>query len=140
VTDYNPPISTRELDEVLSIAIDNGDNWQPDAITQAKQELKKRGVTDLQFSEYVRQAATLDRQYELEEQREIEKRKTESYSGLQMLLIFLFAPFYFLGKLRTHKSTIDLKAEHYLLMYKQRLTLLLLGTFCWCVFIWFVSR
>ena len=46
MTDYNPPISTRELDEVLSIALDNGDNWQPDAIAQAKQELKKRGVTD----------------------------------------------------------------------------------------------
>ena len=139
MTEYNPSIPTRQTDELISIAVDNGDNWQTDAIAQATTELKKRGVTDQELKEYAKQAADFDKQLALEEKKEFDARKDESYDGLKMIMILFLAPFYLLGKFPSDKSIFTLKSENYTLMFKQRLVLLILGTLCWAGFFFIVT-
>jgi len=44
MTQYNPPIETRETDELIIISKSNTDEWQQAAIDIAKAELVKRGL------------------------------------------------------------------------------------------------
>ncbi len=137
--EYNPPIPTRETDELISIALDNGEYWQIDAITQATAELKKRGVTDTKLKEYAKESADFIKQLELEEKKEFDARKFESYHPAKMITIFFLAPLYLLGKFYTDKSIFTLKSENYILMFKQRFVLLVTGTLFWLGFLYIVT-
>jgi hypothetical protein len=139
VIDYNPPIASRSTDELWEIALDDGDNWQVDAVMLAKVELKKRGVTDLEFSDQKRLADKLDQEARVALEKELDKRKTESFHPLQMIPVFLFAPFYLFGRFVAKQTIWDLKAEGYSRMYRQRLTVLLLGTATWILIICLIS-
>ncbi len=45
-TTFTPPISDRETEELILIANNTTNAWQEDAIRQAKEELKKRDISN----------------------------------------------------------------------------------------------
>lgn len=135
MTEFNPPISARETDELIAIANDNTDNWQQDAIEQAKDELRKRNVTRDYQNKILEKWEKEEENAELEYQRQLEVNATESYSIGKMVYIFLVAPFILLGKWTVDISLGDLKRENYQKKFKQRLFLLLGGTLFWILFL-----
>jgi hypothetical protein len=78
--EFNPPIPTRETEELIEIAHSSIEIWQQTAIDQAKEELVNRGVS----KEFIQ--STLDnwreeaRQEEIAYKRQLEENAIESYS------------------------------------------------------------
>ena len=75
--DYNPPIPQRNTEELILMAHSSSNYVQPGAIYQAKQEIKKRGVTK-EYEEQIlavaiAQKEKLNQQYEREHQIELEQ-------------------------------------------------------------------
>ena len=64
MTEYNPPISTRETYDLIAIANSTTFDWEQDAIDQAKNELLKRGVTIEYQKEILSQWEEIENQLE----------------------------------------------------------------------------
>ncbi len=132
--EFNPPISRRDTEELIAIANGTIDDWQQDAIDQAKDELNKRKVTRYD------QDKTLDRwkkkaeKLELAYQKKLEQNETESYTIEKMIYIFLMAPFILARQWTVGLSLSELKKENYQKKFNQRLFLLLGGTTFWILF------
>jgi flagellar motor component MotA len=52
VKEFTPPISIRDTEELIAIIYSLMENWQREAIDQAKEELKRRGIAK-DYIEYV---------------------------------------------------------------------------------------
>ena len=131
MTQYIPPINERESGELWLIAVDDGTEWQQDAIDQATQELKKRGATNQEFIDNKADNVEFRKRLDAFNQAEIEKRKIESYNKAEMLTIIIFSPFYIIKGSSTSKGLFQLKSEQYNLKFKQRLILLITGVVVW---------
>ena len=129
--EFNPPIETRETLELIAIANGTIDEWQLEAIDQAKDELKNRGITEEYQQKVLDKWTEKERQFEIAYQKELEQNKTESYLTREMIYIFLVAPFILGGRWRVDLSLKELKRENYIKKIRQRLLLLLCGTTFW---------
>lgn len=138
MTEYNPPIETRETLELIAIANGTLDEWQQAAIDQAKDELRNRGISEEYKKKIVDKWIKEKERLEIEYQNQLEQNKTESYSILDMIYIFLVAPFLLVGKWTVGLSLRELKRENYIKKIKQRLLLLLGGVAFW-IFIGMLS-
>lgn len=133
--EYTPAITKRDTEELIAIANGTTDDWQQDAIEQAKVELRLRNVS----IDY--QKTVLDRlkdekkRIELTNQKQLEDNETEGYSIDKMFYIFLVAPFILFGKWSVDLSLTDLRRENYKKKFRQRLFLLLGGTTFWILFL-----
>lgn len=134
MTEFNPPISTRDTEELIAIANGTTDNWQQEAIDQAIDELRKRNITREQQNRILDLWKNEDEKLELAYQRQLEQNETEGYSTGKMIYIFLVAPFILVGRWTVDLSLIELKRENYIKKFKQRLFLLLGGTTFWILF------
>lgn len=126
--DFHPPIASRTTAELLKIASDAA-TWQPEARALARMELDKRGVPVQEVEK--REQEFKDTSLAHHELREQHAR--ESYSVVQMLGIFLIAPFLMLAKLFGRKLGFDVKLglseldrRNYKRKYRQRMTLFVL--------------
>ena len=126
--DFHPPIASRTTAELLKIASDAA-TWQPEARALARMELDKRGVPVQEVEK--REQEFKDTSLAHHELREQHAR--ESYSVVQMLGIFLSAPFLMLAKLFGRKLGFDVKLglseldrRNYKRKYRQRMTLFVL--------------
>lgn len=131
MTEFNPPIDTRETLDLIAIANGIIDEWQQTAIEQAKDELKKRGISEEYQKKIVDKWIQEEKRLEIEYQKQLEQNKTEGYSILDMIYVFLVAPFILIGKWTVGLSLSELKRENYLKKIKQRLFLLLGGVAFW---------
>jgi hypothetical protein len=67
MTKYHPPINQRDFDELISLSQSKGE-YQEDAIIQANEELKKRGLTEeLILEEYAKLLKRIGREQNLVE-------------------------------------------------------------------------
>ncbi len=94
-TTYTPPISDRETEELILIANNTTNAWQEDAIRQAKEELKKRDISNDEQNKVLQQSETY--QKELEE--DALNNTYISYSTGKMLLIFIGSPLLLLNSI-----------------------------------------
>ena len=117
VKEFYPPIQKRNTDELIIIANSSTDDWQQEGIDQAKEELRKRGVSNLEQKKRIKE---LQKQFENELKKELETRETEDYTILEKLYIVLIWPKRLLWDW-------GLKKEGYILKAKRRLQLISFG-------------
>ena len=129
--EYNPPIASRDTEELIAIANGTPDDWQQDAINQAIDELKKRNVTREQQNKVLDHWKKEEEKLELAYQKQLKQNETEGYSTGKIIYIFLVAPFILAGRWTVDLSLRELKTENYQKKFKQRLLLLLGGTTFW---------
>ena len=141
---------TREYstDELLLIANNETGEYTDKQVRQAKLELYNRGEDDKVITDIMEEKeeafmrrldaaaraekARMDKQYEM--------NTNVSYRWWEMLVIFIFAPFYLC---RQHYLPSDffpklkqLKAEKYDLKFRQRIICLLAGDMVWIFIYW----
>lgn len=131
VIEFIPPISSRETEELIAIAMCTTDEWQQEAIDQANAELARRNIT-----QEFRQGVIDNWQKEVERmelayQQQLIRNEKEGYSPGIIIYIFLFAPIILTGRWPVDLSLSELKRENYQRKFKQRLFLLLGGTAFW---------
>lgn len=89
MTHYNPPIETRDTDDLIIISKSSTDEWQQAAIDIAKDELIKRGLTqtkiDSRYSE-------LENEFNEQIETELKIASEEDYSIFEKIWIILFWP------------------------------------------------
>ncbi|NTW25735.1 MAG: hypothetical protein HGA37_13645 [Lentimicrobium sp.] len=136
MTEYNPPIESRENDELIIISFCSTDEWQQDAIDQAVRELEKRGITkDLRK----KRMFELESLYEAELKQELEIRRTEDFTIIEKFFLVLWWP-------REIFSGWSLRKEGYILKAKRRLQLIGLGIvltvmlFAWADYQWDINN
>ncbi len=119
--EYYPPFSSRSTDELIEIAGGTTARWQADAITGAKQELLKRGITN---EDQKKRFEFLEQQKELRWQEELASRRMQDYSIIEKVIMLIFWPRTLLHTLIYHRS---LQSEGYVLMAKSRKVAVIFG-------------
>jgi hypothetical protein len=116
-----PKLDEFSIDELIIIVYNTSEDWQDEAVDYAKYLLKSKGVTDT-FAK--KRVLELEKEtYKLWE-KEIERRKTESYNPFDLIFMTILWPKYLL-------RDWHLKSHGYILKRKQRLMCLSLGfTIC----------
>jgi hypothetical protein len=145
--DFDPPIPQRGTEELILMAHSTIDYVQAGAIYQAKEELKKRGVTK-EYKEQVLSLAIakqekINQHLKREHQIELEQNAEKRYSTLKMVQIFFLAPLIIAGKLHYFSSDLsysELKKENFVFMAQQRLQMLFFGTICWGIIIFLLMH
>jgi hypothetical protein len=135
--EFNPPIPTRETEELIEIAHSSIEIWQQTAIDQAKEELVNRGVSKEFIQSTLgnwREEARLE---EIAYKRQLEENAIESYSVLKMCYILLVAPLILTGKWGVDLSLSELKEANFKRKFRQRLLLLIGGLIFWFLIIVF---
>ena len=134
MTEFKPPMSERETEELIEIANCTDENiWQREATLQAKKELIKRNISQEQQNEVIERWNKEVEEYLKKEAERLEKNKTESYTTWEMILIFVFGPLKFF---RWYDDVFTLRQENYFLKFKQRIIILTLGFIAWFFFIY----
>jgi hypothetical protein len=131
MTEFNPPISSRDTDELILIANGTTEDWQQEGIDQAIIELKKRNVTSEYQNKIISDWKSEIKKNEIEYQEKLELNKNESYSMAKMIYIFITAPLIIFGKWTIDYSLFELKQENYIKKYRQRILLLIGGFSFW---------
>ena len=133
---FKPPIEERDNDDLIEIANSDIKVWEKEAIEQAQIELKKRNISQEFQNEVLAKWNDEAEKFIKEEIAKLEANKIESYTKLECLLLFVFAPFIFINRgVFGIKSLLVLKSENYLFMLKQRLIIYLLSfsTYAACI-------
>jgi len=118
-----PKLDEYSNDDLIIIVYSEKELWQKEAIIYAKNLLEKRGVNESQAKERLLELEDIAE--ELWKQ-EIEARKTESYSALELVLMVLFFPKYILWDW-------GLKRNGYIRKSKQRMFALGLPILFWTI-------
>ena len=141
-------IKEYDTNELLMIANNVTGEYPEKKVRQAKEELYRRGVDDKVIADIVEEKEEtfmrrLDAAARAEKARmdkQNEKNRNVSYRWWEMLVIFIFAPFYLC---RQHYLPSDffpklkqLKAEKYDLKFRQRIICLLAGDMVWIFIYW----
>lgn len=79
MTEFKPPISSYDSIELIRIAHATDDKWQPEARRQAKEEFRKRGVSEREQQEVVQEWVRVSREKEKALQKQLKLNETESY-------------------------------------------------------------
>jgi hypothetical protein len=140
--DFDPPIPKRDTDELILMAHCTIDYVQAGAMYQAKEELKKRGITEEYKKQVLADALAkqekINQHLEREHKIELEQNAEKKYSTLKMVQIFFLAPLIIAGKLHYFSSDLsysELKKENFVIMAQQRIQMLFFGTICWGIII-----
>ena len=133
MSDFIPPFSERTIEELVIISNSTTENWQQEAIDQAKSELIKRGISINEQEELLSGIDEEIQQYNQELEIWLENNKTESYKVWEMIVLLLFGPIiiikpYFFSRY----NLFNLKGDNYFLKFKQRIFL-----FCLSFLLWF---
>lgn len=141
MTTFNPPIQERSDDELKDIAGSPPGRWQPMAVEQAGEELKKRGFTDEEIHTLKENYGAFLAKKKSERNANLAVNKMKSYKLLQMAGIFLLAPFMWIRKPgQGQHGLAGLLTEHFYLMFTQRLLLLISGIAAWATAVYFLLQ
>lgn len=137
MTEFKPPISDRETEELIEIANCTDENiWQREATLQAKKELIKRNISQEQQNEVIEIWKKEADEYFKKEAERLEKNKTESYEKWEMVILFLFGPVLFIRPYLFNTHTLfTLRGENYFLKFKQRIIIFGLSFIAWFFYI-----
>lgn len=125
MTQYNPPIETRETDELIIISKSNTDEWQQAVIDIAKAELVKRGLNQTQInSRYL----DLEKDFQTQIESELKEASEEDFSVFEKIWIIFFWP-------REIFHNWTLRKDGYVLKSKRRLQLIGLGIIVYLILI-----
>ena len=133
--EFHPPFEKRTTKELIKIAISTTEEWQHEAIIQAKEELLKRNLPKEEL-----QAKLIKIQTEKEKEQKKEriynnKKASASYKIWQIALLIFLAPIIIFEHYDlSGKSLWELNEEGYKLMFKQRFIALIAGITFWVVF------
>jgi hypothetical protein len=125
MTQYNPPIETRETDELILIIKSSTDEWQQTAIDIAKEELKKRGLSQTQINA---RYTELEKDFNELIETELKNASEEDYSVFEKIWMILFWP-------RELFHGWYLKRDGYTLKAKRRIQLILTGLIFYVIMI-----
>jgi hypothetical protein len=125
MTQYNPPIETRETDELILIIKSSTDEWQQTAIDIAKEELKKRGLSQTQINA---RYTELEKDFNELIETELKNASEEDYSVFEKIWMILFWP-------RELFHGWYLKRDGYTLKAKRRIQLILTGLIFYIIII-----
>ncbi|HEX8547387.1 MAG TPA: hypothetical protein VF691_10530 [Cytophagaceae bacterium] len=132
---FDPPISSRATEELISIKHSTTDLWQQEAIDQAKNELKLRKVTVKQEQEILKEWQAVIESIAIEEEERLKENDRKEYQTLEMLEILFAAPFILAGKWKAGMSLLELRKDNYKKKFDERLILLICGIIGWALFI-----
>ena len=130
---FDPPIESRDTEALIAIAHSTTEEWQEVAIASARRELERRGIPPTHQQEVLRRWEAEEKALEEALEKVMIQNAKESYTFLQMLRIFLLAPFYITGKAEDDESLNDLKELNYKRKFRQRIFLLLGGIIFWII-------
>jgi hypothetical protein len=82
-----PKLDNYTTDNLIILVFVEKDEWQKEAVIYAKHLLRKRGISDDYVQKRLRE---LDKYYEQLWEKELEDRKVESYSVLDIVFMILF--------------------------------------------------
>lgn len=134
MTEFIPPISERENEELIEIAnCKDEDIWQKEASLQAQKELAKRNISQEEQDRVIESWHKKANELLKNEKKRLEKNKTESYTIWEMIIIFIFGPIRFFHRF---DEVFTLRKENYYLKFKQRIVILILGFITWFIFIY----
>lgn len=136
MTEFKPPISSYDSIELIRIAHATDDEWQAEARRQAKEELKNRGVSEMEQQEVVQEWRRICIEEEKARQKQLKLNETESYKWWEIAVLFFFGPYLFIKPhiFNTH-TLFTLRDEHYYLKFRQRLAIFILSFLGWYLFI-----
>ena len=136
MTEFNPPISERETEELIEIKYSSTDDWNQEAINQAKAELIERKISQREQDKVINEWDKQRNKYLEKEKKRLESNKTESYKPYQIVLLFLFGPIIFFRPYWFGSMTIfELRQENFKLKFKQRLIIFILSFISWFYYI-----
>ncbi|WBL23809.1 hypothetical protein [Zunongwangia sp. HRR-M8] len=137
MTEFKPPMSDRETEELIEIAnCSDEDIWQREATLQAKKELIKRNISQEQQNEVIEKWNKEAEEYLKKEAERLERNKTESYGKCQMVVLFLFGPILFIKPYLFNSHTLfTLRGENYYLKFKQRIIIFGLSFIAWFFYV-----
>lgn len=125
MTQYNPPIESRDTDELILISKSSIEEWQQSAIDISKGELKKRGLSQTQIdSRY----SELEKEFNEQIETELKIASEEDYSVFEKIWMILFWP-------RELFHGWYLKRDGYTLKAKRRIQLILTGLIFYVIMI-----
>lgn len=128
---FNPPIETRKTEELIEIANSEPEFWQREAIDIARLELIKRGITrEYQDKVLARWKLEIEN-FEKDYKEQLIRNEFEGYTNIEMLKVFIFAPFYLFGRWIADYTLFDLWRENYKKKFVQRIIILITGTLFW---------
>ena len=135
MTEFNPPISERTMEELIEMVYVTKEQWEDEAINQAKEELKNRKIS-LGEQKIVVENINAEIEYISKlEAAKLEENKTESYKIWQMILLFLFGPILFIQPyLYGFKTLFALRRENYTLKFKQKIIIYILSFLAWYIY------
>ncbi|AOW20177.1 hypothetical protein [Urechidicola croceus] len=139
MTEFKPPISERETEELIKIKYSTTDKWQQEAINQANKELIKRNVTEKYESEIFQKWQQENEEYFRIIQEKLEKNKTESYKIWEIIVLYLFGPIIFIRGYGYY-TIFNLRRDNYLLKFKQRIIVFILSFISWAIYINYTSK
>lgn len=135
---FTPPIDQRETEELILMAHGTTDDWQQEAIDQAREVLIARGVSEATQQAVMAREALIKQKIAYSYEERLKKNVLQSYTPVAMLLIFflspflLFSPWFDIGL-----SLSELRSGNYQKMYRQRLVLLAGGLLFWTAWLYF---
>jgi len=136
MTEFSPPIFTRETEELIEIKYSPEGNWNAEAISQAKSELIKRKVSQKEQNEILNKWNEQFNEILKEEELRLKSNKTVGYKTYQIILLFLLGPFDFFNPYHSISMRVsELKRENFRLKTKQRLIIVGLSCFLWFFYI-----
>lgn len=132
-TEYNPPIKNRDTKDLLSI-VENVDDWKEDALTQARNELVKRGYS----IQKQKNRAKSKKRYT---KRVASIKADKTYKRWELIVLYIFAPIIFalhiIFSIQIFGDTfLELRADGFEKKWKQRLLATTLGNFSWLIIIY----
>lgn len=134
--EFTPPISERDTDELIEIAHSTTQEWQYEAIKQAKKELDRRKITLGEQNRTIQLWKEEAEEYFKYDVKRLNYNKTESYQVWEMIVLFLFGPFLFLRPYLFNSHTLfTLRGENYFLKFKQRIIIFFLSFLAWFFYI-----
>ena len=131
--EFEPPLKEREDLELIAIAFSSTDYWQQEAIKQAKMELANRGISEEYQLSVVKRWEETEKREEFKYQGQLKRNATEKYDFAEMLYIILLSPLILTGRIySTSRLTLtELYKQNYIIKFKQRFILLILGIGLW---------
>ncbi len=143
MTEFTPPISSRNTEDLIAIAHSSEEEWSVEAQTQAKNELGNRNISEEKQKSIVNKWEKEHNKFLLEESIRLEENSKESYTWWEMVIIYLFGPIIFFAPIIhfgdivhlffNNETFSELKENNYKKKVLQRLIILILSFVTWYI-------
>lgn len=131
--EFYPKISKRTTEELILIANSTTKQWQKEAIQQAIEELQKRNISEQEQDDFLSKKIQLIDKYYADLELKKSTNALEKYKFHEIVFIILLAPF-LIGRWSVF---YNLKSQNYLIKYKQRIILILIGMILWFGYVYY---